>query len=178
MSNIPPHWTRAFDETVLRRQGRLIRTGDKYELLIKLPRSRKASHLVVELNAEPHMRDWAETSLMADGPVRNEWVQEHFRLPKSVKLEGNIYIKFVGLSVSPIPREAFHTRYPEVPYELAHSFILMHELGHAVNGWKESRADEFAFRRMMIPQEPKAKKLRDAVYGKMKHPMEIIVKLP
>ena len=107
---------------------------------------------------------------MADGPLRKELLQHRFGLRTRPKTRGDIWIRFIGLSPRPIPKRDFHVRYPDVPYEIAHTFILMHELGHAVKGWKEAAADRYAFRRILLPQDPKAKKLRDAVYGKIKHP--------
>jgi hypothetical protein len=173
----PAHWESTVRE--LEQNRRLVhgsvqsadRRGPFRDLLLKLPRTRKASHLIINLRVEPlaRERDWASTSLISD-PIRVELIRDRFGLRAQPKTHGDIWMKYVNLSPRPIPQHEFHVRYPDVPYAMAHYFVLMHELGHAVNGWRESRADTYAFRHLMLPQDPKAKKMRDAVYGKMKHP--------
>lgn len=167
----PPHWRGAIRELGVNRSLNVV-SDAKGRLLMRYPRARRASHLILDIRGDPAMRPgtWAATSLFIDGPLRTDLVRQQFGLPKSVKIRDNVWIKYVSLSPSPIPKRDFHVRYPDVPYELAHTFVLMHELGHAVKGWKEAAADRYAFRRMMLPEDPKAKKLRDAVYGKMRHP--------
>lgn len=168
MASLPPHWAHAVFELGLNRG---MRKDGKLEFFVKTPRTRKSSHLIVALRAEPLRKgNWAETSLMIDGPFVEGWVRKTFGVPKSVRIRGDVMFKQINLSPSPIARSEFHTRYPDVPFELAHTFVLAHELGHAMSGWKEAAADRYAFRRMMLPQDPKAKKVRDAVYGKMRHP--------
>jgi hypothetical protein len=116
---------------------------------------------------------WAELSLMSEGPLRQDIIRDRFAKPRPVKLEGDIWIKYASLSPRPIPHEDFAIRYPDVPFELAHQFVILHELGHAVTGWSEATADEFAFRHMKLRQDPKAKRARMEKYAQMKHPGDV-----
>jgi hypothetical protein len=168
------HWRDAIAQLGLGRGLRVDSAGENFrrpEFLVKKPRTRKSSHLIIEMRVEPLRNgNWAETSLMMDGPYREDYVRARFVVPKSVKIHGNVMSRHIVLSPRPIPQSEFHTRYPDVPYKLAHTFVLAHELGHAMSGWREAAADRYAFRRLVLAQDPKAKKLRDAVYGKIKHP--------
>jgi len=138
--------------------------------LVPAPAGRKYSHVVVSFRADEH-RDWASTSMMGDY-ADAEYYEEKRRLPRG-SLTGPMPWRYVSLNPSPIPKKDFHVRYPEVPFPRAHEFVLLHELGHVLQGWKEQAADDYAFARILIPPDPEAAKRRALWYSKMRNPLDL-----
>jgi len=132
-----------------------------YLLELNLP---KRSHVEIHFRSES-IRDWASTSLMADGPFREEYIEEKYKLlAGSVR---NVWARYVTLGADDIPLKAFHTRYPDVPSVRRYEFVLLHELGHVVKGDREAAADEYAFGRMLLVESPEAKAMRAVWYAKI-----------
>jgi hypothetical protein len=127
----------------------------------------KRSHVQIAFRSE-RMKDWASTSLMVDGPFREEYIEKQHGLPPgSVR---DVYERYVTLSVDPIPISEFHPRYPDVPSTRRYEFVLLHELGHVVKGDREAAADEYAFARMLLVESPEARAMRSLWYAKMPKP--------
>lgn len=124
----------------------------------------KRSHVEVNFQSE-HIRDWASTSLMVDGPYYEEYIEKKYGLPAgSVR---DVLARYVTLSADDIPIADFHARYPEVPPKRRHEFVLLHELGHVVKGDREAAADEYAFARTLLVQDPEARAMRAVWYAKI-----------
>jgi len=167
---LPEHWLQA-----ARRIGLRMKPGPRGHAtaLVKLESPKTSlgqpvSHMLLTLVVEP-MRNWAETS-MDPSLMREEYVARDMDVPRD-SLDG-VMIAQISLSPTAVPQKDFHVRYPDVKYALAHEFVLLHELGHAAKGWRESAADEYAFARLMLPQDPAAKAAREVWYEKMKPPFD------
>lgn len=158
LAKFPAHWQNAAKRVGVALSGQLFEGRGNF------------SHLVVEFDLGEH-RDWASTALLSDF-LRGEYVEDRFGLPRGTTK--NVLVMYVSLNPLEIPREHFHVRYPDVPYKQAHDFVLLHEVGHALKGNREAVADEYAFARLLMPQDPAAKAVRDSWYAKMKDPFEMI----
>lgn len=133
----------------------------------------RSSHVELSFKSE-RIKDWASTDLMSDGPFREEYIEEKYGLPRgSVK---NVWVRFITLGTSPIPEKDFKARYPDVPMKSRYDFVLLHEIGHVVRGSREAAADEYAFRRMLLVENPEAKAMRAVWYAKMPAPDAILNK--
>ena len=151
MTTFPEHWRTAARNTGITLPEHLLETL-----------SRRFSHILIEFDVREH-RDWASTSLMSDFLSASP-IEKKFGLPKGSVSE--VVLRYISLSPKLIPRKDFHGRYPDVPYDQAHEFVLLHELGHCVKGSKEDRADEYAFARLLLPQDHQAKAARALWYEK------------
>lgn len=164
---LPLHWEKAAKRLDLHLHGKSPRRA-----IVEMNPPRKVwgediSHVLLELRSET-IKNWGETSLLTD-ILNPEYVTERLGLPDP-KASG-MFVAYIALSSTPIPKKDFHVRYPDVAYSIAHDFVLLHEIGHALRGWKEAAADKYAFDRLLLPQNHEAKAMLELWYEKILHPM-------
>jgi len=163
LASFPEHWRRAANAVGITLPEHLFESGGK-----------KITHMLVQFNLQEH-KDWASTHLLSDF-LNVEPVEKRFGLPRgSIQ---SVLVRYVSLNPEKIRANDFRVRYPDVPYKIAHDFVLLHELGHCLRGSKEGAADRYAFDRLLLPEDPKAKEKRDVWYGRMKDPFEKFMSPP
>jgi len=113
-------------------------------------------------------RDWASTSLQED--VMYGWAAERALGLPAGSIPGGVLARQVSLNPVKISANDFRVRYPDVPYKQAHQFVLLHELGHCLHGWTEQAADDYAFKRILLPPSKVGSEKRALWYSTMKHP--------
>lgn len=94
----------------------------------------------------PMLNCWAEISLAVDwilppgekGPIRG------FRDPRMITLH------YGSWNPRPVHPERWRERYPDVPFDRYIEFIFWHEIGHALYGSSEARADQHASEQLGI----------------------------
>lgn len=159
-ASFPEHWRRAATAVGVTLPEHLFESGGQ-----------RVSHMLVQFDLGEH-KDWASTHLLSDF-LHQERVEDKFGLSRGTIR--NVLVRYVSLNPEKIKANDFRVRYPDVPYKLAHDFVLLHELGHCLRGSKEGDADRYAFDRMLLPENVKAKEKRDVWYGRMKDPFEKIL---
>jgi hypothetical protein len=155
----PAHWTKA---------ARVLEISLDRGHLAPIA-GRSYSHVIVTFSVDEH-RDWASTSMMGDFYDAAS-AEEKWGLPRG-SARGTLPWRYVALNPLPIPQNDFHVRYPDVPFKRAHEFVLLHEIGHILHGWKEQAADDYAFARSLIPPDKAAAEKRSLWYSKMKNPLD------
>jgi len=127
----------------------------------------RPSHVELSFRSE-RIKDWASTSLMADGPFRESYIEEKYGLPAGSAKD--VWVRFITLGTDPIPEKDFKARYPEVSAKRRYEFVLLHEIGHVVRGNREALADEYAFFRSLLTEDQEAKAMRAVWYAKIPAP--------
>jgi hypothetical protein len=161
METYPAHWVAAAAATDIR-----LSPGH----LLKLPPGRDQEYLYLTFRiGTDRPGTWATMSLMVDF-LSPSYLEKQLGLRPGAIHQKTVIQKYIDLCRPPIPQEDFHKRYPEVPSDQAHQFVLLHEFGHAVDGVKEADADRYAFSSLLLREDPKQAQMRSLWYEKMPAP--------